>query len=145
MELNQTCNDLNFVIFIRINGLDFFSLQNMERTIRFYKNAKHEWYADIPEWGGTIEDLQMVEGADELLNWIAAAENECKLLMADEQIQNAEILDLIYAREENLGGGGDYLLEQFRGEFKNHKIWLCHVTEFVFKQLPEKIYFKKVK
>jgi len=87
----------------------------------------------------------MVEGADELLNWIAAAENEYKLLMADEQIQNAEILDLIYAREENLGGGGDYLLEQFRGEFKNHKIWLCHVTEFVFKQLPEKIYFKKVK
>ena len=66
MELNQTCNDLNFVIFIRIIDLDFFSLRNMERAIRFYKNAKHEWYADIPEWGGDIADLQMVEGADEL-------------------------------------------------------------------------------
>ncbi|MFF5384000.1 DUF6717 family protein [Pedobacter suwonensis] len=117
----------------------------MERTIRFYKNARHEWYADIPEWGGAIEDLQMVEGADELLNWIAASENECKLLMADELIQNAEILALVYAREENLGGGGDYLLEQFRGEFKNHKIWLCGVTEFVFKHLPERIYFKELK
>jgi len=109
----------------------------MERTIRFYKNARHEWYADIPEWGGAIEDLQMVEGADELLNWIAASENECKLLMADQLIQNAEILALVYAREENLGGGGDYLLEQFRGEFKNHKIWLCGVTEFVFNTCPK--------
>ncbi|MFC1223890.1 DUF6717 family protein [Pedobacter sp. BG31] len=40
---------------------------------------------------------------------------------------------------------GDYLLEQFRGEFKNHKIWLCRVTEFVFKHLPERIYFKELK
>jgi hypothetical protein len=132
------------VIFIRIIGLDFFSLQNMERTIRFHKNAKHEWYADIPEWGGAIEDLQMVEGADELLNWIAVSENECKLLMADEHIDESEILHLVYAREENLGGGGDYLLEQFKGEYKNHKIWLCGVTVFVFKQLPEKIYFKEI-
>jgi hypothetical protein len=132
------------VIFIRIIGLDFFSLQNMERAIRFYKNAKHEWYADIPEWGGDLADLQMVEGADELLNWIAAAENECKLLMADDRIADAEILDLVYIREENLGGGGDYLLENFRGEFKNHKLWLCKVTEFVFKQLPERIYFKEI-
>jgi hypothetical protein len=144
VELNQTCNDLNFVIFIRIIDLDFFSLQNMERAIRFYKNAKHEWYADIPEWGGDIADLQMVEGADELLNWIAVAGDECKLLMADRHIKNAEILDLVYVREENLGGGGDYLLEKFRGEFKNHKLWLCHVTEFVFKQLPERIYFKEI-
>ncbi|TBO44836.1 DUF6717 family protein [Pedobacter kyonggii] len=116
----------------------------MERAIRFYKNAKHEWYADIPEWGGDIADLQMVEGADELLNWIAIAGDECKLLMADAPIKNAEILDLVYAREENLGGGGDYLLEKFRGEFKNHKLWLCHVTEFVFKQLPERIYFREI-
>ena len=116
----------------------------MERAIRFYKNAKHEWYADIPEWGGNIADLQMVEGADELLNWIAIAGDECKLLMANTPIENAEILDLVYVREENLGGGGDYLLEKFRGEFKNHKLWLCHVTEFVFKQLPERIYFKEI-
>jgi len=116
----------------------------MERKIRFYKNTEHEWYADIPEWGGAIADLQMVEGADELLNWIAAQDNECTLLMADGHIENAEILDLVYVREENLGGGGDYLLESFRGEFKNHKLWLCGVTEFVFKQLPERIYFKEI-
>lgn len=116
----------------------------MERVIRFYKNAKHEWYADIPEWGGAIEDLQMVEGADDLLNWIAADRNECKLLMANERIENAEILNLVYIREENLGGGGDYLLESFRDEFKDHKLWLCNVTEFVFKQLPERIYFREI-
>ncbi|MGN7987949.1 DUF6717 family protein [Pedobacter sp. 22226] len=90
----------------------------MERVIRFYKNAKHEWYADIPEWSGSIEDLQMVEGADELLNWISANESECKLLMADEQIKNAEILNLVYVREENLGGGGDYMLESLGANLK---------------------------
>jgi len=115
----------------------------MVRSIRFYKNAKGEWFADIPEWGGSIEDLQMVEGADELLNWIAASANECKLTMADEFMEDAEVLTLVYVREANLGGGGDYLLDQFRGDYKNHKLWLCHVTEFVFKQVPEKIYFKE--
>lgn len=39
----------------------------MERAIRYYKNAKGEWYADIPEWAGDLENLQMVEGADTLL------------------------------------------------------------------------------
>ncbi|WP_316801812.1 DUF6717 family protein [Pedobacter nototheniae] len=116
----------------------------MERTIRFYKNAKGEWYADIPEWAGDVAELQMVEGADELLEWIAAAASECKLLMADKHINDAEILSLVYTRARNLGGGGDYILESFKGEWKNHKLWLCQVTEFVFKQLPETIYFKEV-
>ena len=116
----------------------------MERSIRFYKNAKHEWYADIPEWSGALDELQMVEGADDLLNWIAASADECKLLLTDEHFKHAEILELIYTREENLGGGGDYMLETFKGEVKNHRLWLCHVTEFVFKQLPGRIYFKEI-
>ena len=114
----------------------------MERLIRFYKNAKQEWYADIEEWGGDMADLQMVEGADDLLNWIAGDSDSCKLLMADDYMKDAEILELVYVREENLGGGGDYLLETFKEKVVNHKLWLCNVTEFVFKQLPEKIYFK---
>lgn len=116
----------------------------MERSIRFYKNAKHEWYADIPEWDGALDELQMVEGADDLLNWIAESTGECKLLLADEHFEQAEILELVYVREENLGGGGDYMLETFKGDVKNHRLWLCHVTEFVFKQLPERIYFKEI-
>ncbi|WP_421941244.1 DUF6717 family protein [Pedobacter sp.] len=116
----------------------------MERTIRFYKNAKHEWYADIPEWNGDLSDLQMIEGADQLLDWIAASADECNVYMADTHFKNAELLTLVYAREENLGGGGDYLLETFNGTIKNHKLWLCGVTEFVFNQLPQSIYFKQV-
>ena len=116
----------------------------MERAIRFYKNAKGEWYADMPEWGGNPADLQMVEGADELLNWMATSNDECKIIWADKHMPNAEQLKLVYAREENLGGGGDYLLEHFNGSHIKHKLWLCYVTEFVFKSLPEIIYFKGV-
>ena len=114
----------------------------MERAIRFYKNSNNEWYADIPEWGGDPADLQMVEGADKLLDWVAASNNECNLIWADNHMPNAEQLKLVYAREENLGGGGDYLLETFNGNHVNHKLWLCYVTEFVFKAIPEFIYFK---
>ncbi|MDN3587849.1 hypothetical protein QWY86_14295 [Pedobacter aquatilis] len=114
----------------------------MERAIRFYKNAKGEWYADIPEWAGDPADLQMVEGADELLDWISKSSNGCKIIWADSHMADAERLVLVYAREENLGGGGDYLLEHFKGNLVNHKLWLCYVTEFVFKALPETIYFK---
>jgi len=115
----------------------------MTRSIRFYKNTKGEWYADIPEWGGDEADLQMVEGADILLDWVSKNGEKCELLMADEHLEDADVLELVYAREENLGGGGDYLLEYYQGEIKKHKLWLCHVTAFVFKSIPEKIYFKK--
>ncbi|MBC6112290.1 hypothetical protein H7U22_17845 [Pedobacter sp. CCM 8938] len=64
--------------------------------------------------------------------------------MADERLDEAEMLTLTYVREENLGGGGDYLLETYKGDLKNHKLWLCGVTEFVFKHLPERIYFREV-
>ena len=116
----------------------------MERTIRFYQNTKDEWFADIAEWSGDISDLQMVEGADELLSWVAASDTECKLLMSDAHFEQSETMELIYVREENLGGGGDYMLETFRGEVKNHRLWLCQVTEFVFKHLPQRIFFKQV-
>ena len=85
----------------------------------------------------------MVDGADKLLELVASSADECNLLMADNHIFDAEILKLVYTREENLGGGGDYLLESFRGNHINHKLWLCGVTEFVFRQLPETIYFKE--
>jgi len=115
----------------------------MERKIRFYKNLSDEWYADIPEWDGDPADLQMVEGADELLNWITGQGSSCELIMADEYLNEADVLELVYVREANLGGGGDYILENFRGRVVNHKLWFCHVTIFVFKQLPEKIYFRE--
>lgn len=114
----------------------------MQRVFRFYKTAAKEWYADIPEWKGDTTELQMVEGADILLDIVSGNAGECFLEMSDAAFSQAEVLTLLHVREQNLGGGGDYLLETFKTKPYHQKIWLCSVTSFVFNCLPQKIWFK---
>ena len=116
----------------------------MQRIFSFYNNEQHEWYVDLPEWKGDRAELQMVEGADAMLDLISGNGKKCELKMSDEELDKADILTLTHIRDENFGGGGDYLLEVYNGNTINQKIWLCAVTEFVFKNLPEKIWFKPV-
>ena len=113
----------------------------MQRTFSFYKDNNGEWYVDLPEWKGDKADLQMVEGADTLLDLISRNREKCSLYMSDEIFDKAEFLTLIHIREKNLGGGGDYFLESYNGNSVQLKLWLCAVTEFVFQGLPQKIWF----
>jgi hypothetical protein len=117
----------------------------MTQTFRFYKNEDNEWYIDLPGWTGSIDDLEMVQGADSMLDIVSENTNECFLEMSDQSFDGAEVLKLERARIESLGGGGDYILEKYQLETINHKIWLCEVTRHVFNRLPDKIYFKKIK
>jgi hypothetical protein len=41
------------------------------RTIRFYKEPDSTWFADIPEWEGEKWELEMVMGADMMLEILA--------------------------------------------------------------------------
>jgi len=116
----------------------------MQKIFRFYKNSSNEWYIDLPEWKGDASELQMVEGADKMLDMVSGSRKGCELQFADEKFEGAQLLTLIHVREPNLGGGGDYLLETYNDQPIGQKIWLCAVTEFVFKSLPQKIWFKKI-
>lgn len=115
----------------------------LKREFEFNKNDKGEWYLHLPDWNGDPEDLQMVEGADHWLDLMSNKGTKVKLLMADVHFPEAEVLTLLRIKEENLGGGGIYFLEFFNKQKVGLKLWLCEVTEFVFKQLPQKIYFLK--
>lgn len=115
----------------------------MTTTFRFYKDYKNEWFLDLPQWTGPKEQLEMVEGADTLLNKISDFGDECYLRMSDELFEDAEVLILKKKRSTMEGGGGDYLLQQYNGEEINHKLWLCDVTEYIFNTIPEYIYFRK--
>ncbi len=115
----------------------------MKREFTFNKNEKGEWYLHWPAWQGDPADLQMVEGADQWLTLISGNAKTVELLLADVSFADAETLTLLRVREENLGGGGIYLLETFKNEEVNLKLWLCEVTRFIFKKLPQKIYFTK--
>ncbi len=34
------------------------------RTFKFYKTEVGRWYVDLPEWEGSVDELEMVAGAD---------------------------------------------------------------------------------
>lgn len=112
----------------------------MNRTFRFYKTEEQKWYVDLPEWTKSVVDLEMVEGADTMLDKVSGYKNECYLKMSDEPIKGADRMKLVKDRTNCKLGGGDYIMETYKGKAFNHKLWLCSVTESVFGDLPEVIY-----
>ncbi|RZK57394.1 MAG: hypothetical protein EOO87_03020 [Pedobacter sp.] len=115
-----------------------------ERTLDFNKNEKREWWVILPEWKGDPEDLQMIEGADAWLDLLSEQNKAVKLKLCDANFEGSENLSLMRIREENFGGGGIYFLENYRSKKVHLKLWLCYITEFVFGEIPQKIYFKVV-
>lgn len=113
----------------------------MKRDFRFYKVANGDWYIDLPEWKGKLEDLQMVQGADEWLDLVSTAD-KVELTIADDIFDEAHYLTLIRLGEPNLGGGGNYFLERYEEREVKLKIWLCEIVVFIFNQYPQRIYFK---
>lgn len=104
------------------------------------------WFIDLPEFlaqGGSKGDLEMVSGADTLLDMIAGGTDEVTLQIHTEPFANADELLLTELCDPILGGGY-YSLKQFEGKEVNKDLWLCDVTRFVFGDIPKKIYIKQV-
>ena len=111
----------------------------MKKVFRFYKTDKGSWYIDLPEWTDGIEALQMVEGADTMLDTVSNNADECYLELSDTPFEGADILLLQESLQDSITGG-IYMMPYYKGTEINHPMWLCGVTEFVFNGLPEKIY-----
>jgi hypothetical protein len=116
--------------------------------MKAYKFLKEggEWFIDLPaylEQGGSKRDLQMVEGADTMLDRIAVNKSEVVLNIERTSFPGADRLQLT-ERCDPIVGGGYYFLESFEGNPIGSTMWLCAVTEFVFSELPDQIFIKKV-
>jgi hypothetical protein len=123
------------------------------RNLRFYKEDTNNWYADIPKWLGFKAQLQMVAGADTLLDYVSNGKNEVTLGLSETEIENSECLELVnifkgynfFGFNLKIFGGTDngaiYMLKKFNGKIIDYEIWLCNVTKFVFGKFPKKIYF----
>ncbi|BAV05725.1 hypothetical protein SAMN05421788_108129 [Filimonas lacunae] len=111
----------------------------MKQEFRFYKTPENRWYIDLPEWTESISALEMVEGADTMLDKASNNTNECFLELGLEPFENADVVVLAESLQDSVGGGY-YFMETYKGEKIDHTMWLCEVTEFVFGHLPEKIY-----
>jgi hypothetical protein len=114
-------------------------------TYRFIKEGR-DWYIDLPEYlenGGSKGDLQMVEGADKMLDFISEGKNSVSLTIDKIPFTGSDELTLI-ERCDPFVGGGYYKLQIFEGKEMNQTMWLCAVTEYVFGDLPEQIFIKRV-
>ena len=115
----------------------------MQTRVKF-EREKSEWHAVIPAYPGPKSDLQMMLGADHWLYLMAEGSSTVEVTVDTESFEGSDVL----TRKE-FGWKGDpqyegatYWLASYRGLPYGFPIWLCDVTEFIFGELPESIYFK---
>ena len=117
----------------------------MKKKIRFYK-TENNWYADLPlyiEAGGSLEDCQMIAGADEWLDYLSENGDEITLLVSDSEPLKEKLIFfcLGYEQDEDIKSGATYASKK---DYEYHYMWLCDVTLFVFCEFPEIIYYEKI-
>lgn len=106
------------------------------RSLKFYKEVDHRWFADLPEWKGEKDDLEMVMGADTMLDIISQGDDIVFLTLSDKPFEGYDYL--LTLKEEIYDG----VLYDLTSTNFNFEVWLCGVTKFVFNTFPDKIYLK---
>lgn len=106
------------------------------RNFRFQKDINGRWFIVLPEWEGEHDELEMVMGADTMLDIIAQGNDDVHLTLSIEPFEN---YDYILTLKEEIYEGGTYDL---KGRYVSFEIWLCHVTKFVFGEMPKTLYIK---
>lgn len=104
------------------------------RNFNFEKDPDGRWYIILPEWVGDREELEMVMGADTMLDILAQGENLVNVSISETPFKDAKFILTIKNYE---AGGANYLLTS---KLHNFEIWLCHVTTFVFGFFPKILY-----
>jgi hypothetical protein len=102
--------------------------------LSFEKESSDKWYVVLPEWDGSKDDLEMVLGADTLLDIIAQGDNRIEVGFSTERFEGAKYI--LEAKEKNCGG----MTYDMHSDLHNFEVWLCYVTKFVFGSFPTKLY-----
>jgi hypothetical protein len=118
----------------------------MVTILPFYRDVTKRWYFDFPDYesyGLTIDDLEMVEGADKLLDHIAGQfRDRVYLKVSDTQVLNNKLTFLGNSEMS----GADYGIDTYKGTLVPENcriIWLCDVTLVVWPQFPKLIFFEE--
>lgn len=104
-----------------------------------FNKISGKWYVELPEWEGDFEDLEMVAGADDLLEALSWRLNRqsitfnIKLSRPDYPCGHMKKIDQTFE-------GATYDVHDCM--YYNGTAWLCNVTKFVFGGYhPNDIYF----
>lgn len=112
----------------------------------FYKESNGDWFIDLPEYieqGGTKSELQMVCGADTMLDVLSQGEDTVRVTFATEDIGGCKyqlhLRSLDYIGAEQWGNYKAPGASETYPEIDT--VMLCPVTKFVFNgDFPLKIY-----
>lgn len=105
----------------------------MRKCLKFVKLA-NRWFVILPEYEGAVEELEMVAGADKLLETLSDGNSVVSLEISDSPTSFDGILMI---RQEMDDMGATYLLG-------SGTVWLCNVTKYVLGEFPKYIYFRTV-
>jgi hypothetical protein len=115
-------------------------------TYEFYKTSAGDWFVDLPGWEGSVSELQMVMGADTLLDIMAEGSDKITLDLSLEKFPGSDMMTMLELGKiegPEVGSGAWYFMPSWRGIDFNLRFWLCDVTKWVFGNFPETIYFNK--
>lgn len=120
----------------------------MDRYLTFYKTEEGRWYVSLPEWEDSIDYLEMVAGADVLLDIIANNHFDgadfvtIRVLTHPHDFTDGRSRYTLKRKKvEGLESGKIYWV--FNEYLEAFDIWLCDVTKFVFNgKFPKTIYFE---
>lgn len=101
----------------------------------------NKWYIDLPNYEGELFELQMVAGADDLLQEIANKSDKTNQVTI-EIVENKKESDIQLDLVELTQSGGTYKVHSVENQFETKQLWLCNVTKFVFGDHPEEIFVK---
>ena len=112
----------------------------ISRKLKFYKEADERWYVELPEWKGSKADLEMVAGADTMLNYMSEGSDYIHLYLSEEDFEGADKLEFVRMATE-IANGAHYVMKSYLGIEFNLEMWICDVCMFVFNgQFPLNIY-----
>ncbi|MBR5069268.1 MAG: hypothetical protein IKX25_07670 [Bacteroidales bacterium] len=135
-----------------------------EYKLSFDREEEYRWYIDFPNWPWKKANLEMVSGADKLLDILSKGRDRVTVLVkpSSKPMDEAEFQKLkqdgwleLTQIQSSLTGGATYTargnnIERFvrrhplTGEVSQRTLWLCPVTLFVVGRYPKYFYVKAI-
>ena len=121
-------------------------LHKADLKISFTKESNGRWYVDFPNWPLSHDNLEMVAGADDLLDILNNGTNHVSLEVYTKKPKECDV-ELMKVHSA-LTKGAFYTVEtplegwENPNAIRRKQLWLCPVTFTVLGHYPKQIYFK---
>lgn len=117
------------------------------KYILSFERIGDRWYVVFPNWPLSHDNLEMVAGADDMLNLLSNGESIVKLEIVINSKPSTVGYYALYKTYSSLTGGAHYIADKVGGwdtSAIKKQLWLCPVTLTVLGHYPNRILFKKL-